>query len=88
MVTLPAAASAQSEAPSANGAVVVDGGAVPDEALEAPADLTDATDTDGDGLTDTEETSGPATPGPAASWGWPPRVTPPMPPTTTATTTA
>ena len=45
------------------------GGAVPDDPREVPPDLADRTDTDGDGLRDTEETSGARNPWPSGLVG-------------------
>lgn len=70
LVTLPAAsAEPETEAATASGSVVADGGEVPDEARDVPADLTDTTDTDGDGLSDAEETSGARNPWPGGFVG-------------------
>ncbi len=64
------AASAQAvDDPSANGTVVADGGDLPDGPLAVPPDLSDPTDTDDDGVTDAQETSGARNPWPGGFIG-------------------
>ena len=70
LAVLPASgASAEPDGSGANGTLVLDDGTVPDEALAAPADDTERTDTDGDGLTDVEERAGTRNPWPSGFVG-------------------
>ena len=64
-----ATSSASTAEPDGGGATTADEAAIPDDAREAPADPSDRTDTDGDGVTDAEETEGTRNPWPSGLIG-------------------